>query len=276
MKKILFVLTAIVALMSSCVTNSHVMLLTKNAEKLNVVASNKMENDTIYYRLVEDQTDKEPTISDSIYSIHASEILAGLNYKNKLVRPYYTELPVLDEDTIVDTNGSSLVIRGNKKGKSEYVLSLSADENYVIPSKQLASFYQRHSPEAYTLHKKGKVLCNSAWGMWGGSIALLGGGIAMIVLGSTQIVGYEQVKGSYGLPHYEPIYERNNAMYFSGWAMYIAGFACDIASYVLMTKGAQKYQEALDIYHIQAQQATPKLSLNTQISNNGIGIALQF
>ena len=275
MKKILLVLTAIVALMSSCVlTSSHVMLLTKNAEKLNVVPT--IGNDTIYYRLVEDQTDKEPTISDSIYSIHASEILAGLNYKNKLVRPYYTELPVLAEDTIVDTNGSSLVIRCNKKGKIEYVLSLSADENYVIPSKQLASFYQRHSPEAYTLHKKGKVLCNAAWGMWGGSIPLYIGGIAMTVLGSNQLVGYEQVKGSYGLPHYEPIYERNNAMYFSGWAMYIAGFACDIASYVLITKGAQKHQEALDIYHIQAQQTTPKLSLNTQISNNGIGIALQF
>lgn len=274
MKKILFILTTIIALMSSCVA-SQITLLTKNGEKLNVVPT-MIGNDTIYYHFVEDQTDKKLILSDSLYSIHTSEILAGLNYKNKLVEPYYIEFPVLAEDTIVDTNGSSLAIRCNKKGKSEYVLSLSADENYVIPSKQLASFYQRHSPESYTLHKKGKVLCNAAWGMLGGSIPLLIGGIAMTVLGSKQLVGYEQVKGSYGPPHYKPIYERNNAMYFSGWAMYIAWFACDIASSVLITRGAQKQQEALDIYHIQAQQATPKLSLNTQISNNGIGIALQF
>lgn len=272
MKKILFILTTIVALMSSCVAN-QITLLTKNAEKLNVVPT-MIGNDTIYYRLVEDQTDKKLTLSDSLYSIHTSEILAGLNYKNKLVEPYYTELPVLAEDTIVDTNGSSLAIRCNKKGENEYVLSLSADENYVIPSKQLASFYQRHSPEAYTLHKKGKVLCYAAWGMLGGSLPLLAGGLAMI--SNKQLVGYEQVKGSYGPPHYKPIYERNNAMYFSGWAMYIAMFACDIAGSVLVKRGLQKQQEALDIYHVQAQQPTPKLSLNTQISTNGIGIALQF
>lgn len=247
MKKILLVLTAIVALMSPCVAKSHVTLHSKKAEKRNVadiiVTKKKIEADDSKYQLVE---------------------------------PYHTELPVLVEDTIVETSGSSLMIRYNEKGKREYVLSLSADENYVIPSKQLASFYQRHSPEAYTLHKKGKVLCNTAWGMLGGSIALYAGGIAMIVLGKNPPLGdYEQAKGPY-LPHYEPTYVRDDVMCGFGAIAILAGLGCDLASCPLFIKGAQKRVEALDVYHIQAQQSTPKLSLNTQISTNGIGIALQF
>ena len=246
MKKILLVLTAIVALMSPCVAKSHVTLHSKKAEKRNVA-------DIIV-------TKKMIDTDDSRY---------------QLVEPYHTELPVLVEDTIVETSGSSLMIRYNEKGKREYVLSLSADENYVIPSKQLASFYQRHSPEAYTLHKKGKVLCNTGWGMVGGSIALYAGGIAMIVSGKNPPLGdYEHPKGPY-LSHYESIYARNDAIALGVLAI-LAGVGCDLGSCPLFIKGAQKRVEALDVYHIQAQQSTPKLTLNTQFSTNGIGIALQF
>jgi hypothetical protein len=56
----------------------------------------------------------------------------------------------------------------------------------------------------------------------------------------------------------------------------LAGLGCELAGLCLSIRGAQKRVEALEVYHIQAQQSTPKLSLNTQISTNGIGIALQF
>ena len=272
MKKILFISTVFVVLMSSCAT-PIATLLTTNAERIVNVSPRKIENDSIYYRLFDTQTDK-PIMDEPLHSIHASEILSGLNYRYKLLTPYYIELPTLAEDTIVDISGSSLVIRNSKKGKAEYVLSLSADENYVIPYKQLASFYQRHSPEAYALHKKGKVLSNSAWGFLGASVAMFAGGLTLVVC-SDQLVGYEQVQGPYG-PSYEPKYERNNAMFFSGWGIYLGAFICDITSIILSTNGTLKQLEALALYHNQAQQSTPKLTLNTQISNNGIGIALQF
>lgn len=272
MKKILFISTVFVVLMGSCVT-PIATLLTTNAERIVNVMPRKIENDSIYYRFCDTQTDKL-ILNAPLHSIHASEILSGLNYRYKLLKPYYIELPTLAEDTIVDTSGSSLVIRNNKKGKAEYVLSLSADENYVIPYKQLPSFYQRHSPEAYALHKKGKVLSNSAWGFLGATVAMFAGGVALVFC-SDQLVGYEQVQGPYG-PSYKPKYERDNAMYFSGLGMCFGASICDITSCALSTIGTQKQREALDLYHNQAQQSTPKLTLNTQISNNGIGIALQF
>jgi hypothetical protein len=266
-------LLAIIALMSSC-TMGKVMLLTKESKRIeNIFPKVSLENDTLYYQILDDHEDYR-TINDTVYSIHLGEILSGLNYRNRRIKPYYIEFPTLPKDTIVDITGSSLVPR-NVKFRSEYVLSLSADENYVLQEKQLASFHQQHSPEAYALYKKGNALLHTGYGMYAGGLASLIGAFCFISC-SEQIVGYESVKGPYGLPQLKPIYGRNDAMYYSGFGLLAASVAFEITSIVLVQKGAKKHIEALDTYHIQTEKNTPKLTLNTQISGNGVGVALQF
>jgi hypothetical protein len=266
-------LLAIIALMSSCAMGKA-MLLTKESKRIeNVFPSVSLKNDTLYYQILDDPEDYR-TINDTVYSIHMGEILSGLNYINRKIKPYYIELPTLPKDTIVDITGSSLVPR-TVKFRSEYVLSLSADENYVLREKQLASFYQQHSPEAYALYKKGNALLHTSYGMLAGFFASL---IAAecLILCSEQIVGYESVIGSYGIPMLKPIYGRNDAMFYSGLGLGATSLAFGITAVVLEVKGIKKHVEALDTYHIQTEKNTPKLTLNTQISGNGVGVALQF
>ena len=266
-------LLAIIALMSSC-TMGKGMLLTKESKRIeNVFPNVSLKNDTLYYQILDDHEDYR-TLNDTVYSIHMGEILSGLNYMNRDIKPYYIEFPTLPKDTIVDITGSSLVPR-NVKFRSEYVLSLSADENYVLREKQLASFYQQHSPEAYALYKKGNTLLHTSYGMLAGCWASLIGAFCFILC-SEQIVGYESVKGPYGLPQLKPIYGRNDAMYYSGYGLLAASVAFEITAIVLEVKGMKKHIEALDTYHIQAEESTSKLTLNTQISGNGVGVALQF
>lgn len=251
------------------------MLLTKESKRIeNVFPNPSLKNDTLYYQILDDHEDYR-TINDTVYSIHLGEILSGLNYTNRKIKPYYVEFPTLPKDTIVDITGSSLVPRRDVKFRSEYVLSLSADENYVLREKQLASFYQQHSPEAYALYKKGDALLHTSYGMLAGCLASFIAGECFILC-SEQIVGYESFKDSYGPPVLEPIYGRNDAMFYSGIGLLATSVAFGITGIVLELKGMKRHIEALDAYHIQAEESTPKLTLNTQISGNGVGVMLQF
>jgi hypothetical protein len=209
------------------------------------------------------------------HAVHISEVLSGVDFNNRFGRRYYQELPTLPKDTIVDIAGSVLVPRVSNKSRNEYVLSCSANEQYVIPSKHLLSFYEKHVPEAYALHKKGQTFAKAALGIGIGALATIGAGATLLAC-CEQVVGYETITGSFGFSHIEPIYGRNEQIFHAGISLVSVGLGCSFVASGLGSISVKKKRDALNLYNIQAEQTMPKLTLNAHVSGNGIGVSLQF
>jgi hypothetical protein len=266
MKQFKYVLLlTVITIMSSCASIGP--LLMKDSSYISQALHHVDLDSVIYYHI--------PSVDSKRHAVHISEVLSGIDFNNRSGRRYYQELPTLPKDTIVDIAGSLLVPRVSNKSRNEYVLSCSANEQYVIPSKHLLSFYEKHVPEAYALHKKGQTFAKAALGIGIGALATIGAGATLLAC-CEQVVGYETITGSFGFSHIEPIYGRNEQIFHAGISLVSVGFGCFFVASGLGSMSVKKKRDALNLYNIQAEQTMPKLTLNAHVSGNGIGVSLQF
>lgn len=272
MKQFKYVLLlTVITIMSSCASIGP--LLMKDSSYISQALHYDDKDSVYYYRIT---PSNDIAIWDSIrHAVHISEFLSGIKFNNRFGRRYYQELPTLPKDTIVDIAGSLLVPRVSNKSRNEYVLRCSADELYVIPSKHILSFYEKHVPEAYALHKKGQTFAKAALGTGIGTLAMIGAGASLMAC-CEQVVGYETIKGPFGFPHTKPIYGRNEQMFHAGISLVSVGLGCSIVTTVLVGMSGRKKRDALNLYNMQAEQTMPQLTLNAHVSGNGIGVSLQF
>jgi hypothetical protein len=261
--KYIFLLLFIM-MMSSCATIGP--LLMKDSRFI-PQAYFYAEKDSIYYHVLSSNdmallnSTKRSIIAlfdTTRHAVHVSDVLSGIRFDTRPGRgKYYQELPSLPQDTIVDIAGSALVPRVSTKSR-EYVLSCSPNEQYVISRKHLLSFYEKHSPEAYALHKKGQIFAHASWGTAIGSVALISTGLSLFACCE------------------QPKYQTNKQMLHAGISLVAVGFGGYFATVGLVGVSSRKMREAIDLYNVQSQQAMPQLMLNAHVSGNGIGVSLQF
>ena len=127
-----------------------------------------------------------------------------------------------------------------------------------MDEKMFINFLKKNNTAAYKQYMSGKKLIPTSFG-------LLGGGLAMILVGT---VGYftfdSEGKGI-------PAWEGETTMYI----LAPLGIAAIATSVPLLCVGYKRQKNAINMFNEQNNQQ-PALTLNLQASQNGIGLALNF
>lgn len=127
-----------------------------------------------------------------------------------------------------------------------------------MDEKMFINFLKKNNTDAYKQYMSGKKLIPT-------SLGLLGGGLAMILVGT---VGYftfdSEGKGI-------PTWEGETTMYI----LAPLGIAAIATSVPLLCVGYKRQKNAINMFNEQNNQQ-PALTLNLQASQNGIGLALKF
>ena len=174
-----------------------------------------------------------------------------------------------------------------KKGGSKTTYTNSSVEEYVEPSNELIryskgeqklfgvkefsygknqmdekmfiNFLKKNNTAAYKQYMSGKKLIPTSFG-------LLGGGLAMMLVGT---VGYFTFDSGEGKGY--PSWEGETTMYI----LVPLGSAAIATSVPLLCVGYKRQKNAINMFNEQNNQQ-PALTLNLQASQNGIGLALNF
>ncbi len=128
-----------------------------------------------------------------------------------------------------------------------------------MDEKMFINFLKKNNTAAYKQYMSGKKLIPT-------SLSLLGGGLAMILVGTVGYCTFE-IEGK-GVPTPE-----------AQITMYILaplGIAAVATSVPLLCVGYTRQKNAINMFNEQNSVQEPALSLNLQASQNGIGLALSF
>lgn len=141
------------------------------------------------------------------------------------------------------------VIRYSKKDQKLLGIKEFSYGDIQMDEKAFRTFLRRNSPEAYKKYANGEKLITAGWWTFGiGAAFVVGGGI---------MFASQEDWGTLGLV-----------------AMMPAGGLMVITSIPLLGVGYKRCHQSFDMINEQSNQ--PKLSLNLQATQNGIGLALNF
>lgn len=144
---------------------------------------------------------------------------------------------------------------------SLYVLEQDGDEKQMDKAIYLR-FISKTCPAAYEEYRKGLKMMASGWGLLGGGVSLmLGAGVPLYVVGDNR----EEFDKDGGCD-----------MMDAGIAMMTIGSAATAASVPLLCVGYKRMNNSHEVYNVHCGGNRALFSVNGQVSENGVGLALRF
>lgn len=169
--------------------------------------------------------------------------------------PKPTELettPTKETAPTIAATTTNVIVRNSKSTQKQLGVKKYTYGSVQLDEKELREFLYKNNTLAYAEYMKGAKMITTGW--W-----LLGGGMFAIVAGT----GMGGVFGGGG----------GAAMIIS---LSVIGSAAVAGSVPLVLIGNNKQKKSFDLNNYSLEPNQPKLSLNLQTSQNGIGLALSF
>ena len=169
--------------------------------------------------------------------------------------PKPTELettPTKETAPTIAATTTNVIVRNSKSTQKQLGVKKYTYGSVQLDEKELREFLYKNNTLAYAEYMKGAKMINTGW--W-----LLGGGMFAIVAGT----GMGSVFGGGG----------GAAMIIS---LSVIGSAAVAGSVPLVLIGNNKQKKSFDLNNYSLEPNQPKLSLNLQTSQNGVGLALSF
>ncbi len=192
-----------------------------------------------------------------VFVLPTAEI-ATITYQNGKVQVFNNDQPkqmsheatlVVDTTNLADTTQQSddgMIRMSGSRLAPFYILKQDGKET-TMDGSELVKFFNTACPEAYNEYIKGVKL------YWGGYF-LMCGSLGLLVTSLLYIDSGIALWGS----------------------LLAASCILDIASITMAYTGKQKARDSYKIYNAQCSKRATTLSLSTQVSQNGIGLALRF
>lgn len=186
-----------------------------------------------------------------------------ITFQNGSIR-VFNNAPQRTQKEFSESSEPGFILRS---GNDEYILEQNGVKTQMDKDAYVR-FIQSSCPAAYKEYKKGTRLMGSGWGLFaGGIVTTLCIGVPLYYATNDYYI-YD----GYAYYHRTSRYSMINA----GISMMVIGSTATITSIPLLGVGYHKMHNSHDVYNVQCGMRNRSVSLNGQVSTDGIGLALCF
>ncbi len=194
--------------------------------------------------------------------------ITAITFQNGSVKVFDNATPQQTKNSLTGSKNKGYIIR---EGNDEYILEQNGMKTQMDKDAYLR-FVRSACPAAYDEYRAGVRRMKSGWGLFAGGIATtLCLGVSLVYSCDYYSSYWNSNKG-----YYEYIYIYNNVMEAAGYAMIAIGSAAVVTSVPLLCVGYHKMHNSHEEYNEQCAKSDRNISLNAQVSADGIGLALRF
>lgn len=198
--------------------------------------------------------------------------ITAITFQNGSVKVFDNVTPQRTQNSVTEEKKIDYIAR---VGNDEYILEQNGMKTQMDKEAYLR-FIHSACPDAYDEYRKGTRMMGSGWGLLAGGVVTtlcLGMPLSLCCVDYSYDYVYDVDSRTNRYVYYS---HYNEDMFVAGIAVMTIGSAAMTASVPLLCVGYHKMHNSHEVYNEQCAKRDGNISLNAQVSADGIGLALRF